>query len=369
MLERLMLWTATSTLVNAINSGATTLEVAAPELFPTDGNFRLRLGNELMLVTGVAGAVFTVERAKEGTTATSHNAGIAVLGVLSLESLLIATARMAYQLPLRLDFTSETVLTLTTSGGRLAVNPLTGEWKDCVGDIGTISNAELDDSTVYYAYYDIGADEIEVSSTDLPEITDGVDHKDSDPTKLLVGWFMVDADGLFAFDETRALVCSRHQQRAKNLYVVPNVGVWDADDLWHTTSTGTTPTAELWYLQSPRLGMSSLSFSGMVRHSGGGAHVFAGLGFTTSPTAGQPANPDTAKDVQASHKVDSTTERVALSRLIFDEPQSLGQSVAVLRRAALFIKGELVGSSAQVQLHSDDAPNVYGPWLSAAVQY
>lgn len=369
MLERLMLWTAATTLVGAINSAATTIQVASPSLFPTDGNFRLRIGNELLLVTAVAGDLFTVVRAREGTTATSHNASDSVLGVLSLESLLIATARMAYQLPLRLDFTTETVLTLNTTNGRLAVNPLTGEWRDCVDDMGTISNAALDASTLYYAYYDIGADTLEVSDTVLPEITDGVDHMADEPTKLLVGWFMVDADGLFAFDSTRALVCSRHQQRTVNLSVIPNVGSWDADDLWHTTSTGSSPTAELWWLQSPRLDMTSVSFSGMVRHSGGGAHVFAGIGFTTSPTNGQPADPDTNFDVQVSHKVDSTTERVALDRLIYDPRQSLGASDCCLRRAAMFIKGELVGSSSQVQLHSGTSPNVYGPRLSAAVQY
>jgi hypothetical protein len=63
---------ATSTLNGAINNAVTSLTVTSAALFPTSGNFRILIDSEIMLVTAVAGAVFTVERGAEGTTAASH---------------------------------------------------------------------------------------------------------------------------------------------------------------------------------------------------------------------------------------------------------------------------------------------------------
>jgi hypothetical protein len=76
-----------STLVGNIGSGDTSLTVASAAPFSATGNFRINIDNELMLVTGVAGAVFTVTRAAEGTTAASHIGGANVSQVLTVASL------------------------------------------------------------------------------------------------------------------------------------------------------------------------------------------------------------------------------------------------------------------------------------------
>ena len=63
---------AITTLDGSINSIVTTIDVADASLFPSTGNFRIVIDDELMLVTGVAGTTWTVTRAIESTIAGSH---------------------------------------------------------------------------------------------------------------------------------------------------------------------------------------------------------------------------------------------------------------------------------------------------------
>jgi hypothetical protein len=72
-----------STLAGGINDAVTTLTVADASSFPTAGTFRLLVGDELMLVTGVSGSTFTVVRGSEGSTATSHSSGVNLTAVLT----------------------------------------------------------------------------------------------------------------------------------------------------------------------------------------------------------------------------------------------------------------------------------------------
>ena len=78
---------AASVLVGGISSSATSLTVASATAFPGSGNFRILVDSganlEYMLVTGVAGAVFTVTRGIEGTTGVAHLAGTQVVQVLT----------------------------------------------------------------------------------------------------------------------------------------------------------------------------------------------------------------------------------------------------------------------------------------------
>lgn len=63
---------AQSTLDGAINSSVTSLVVTDASSFPTNPQFRLKINDELLLVTAVAGTTFTVTRGVEGTTAVAH---------------------------------------------------------------------------------------------------------------------------------------------------------------------------------------------------------------------------------------------------------------------------------------------------------
>lgn len=65
-------------LVGSITAGATSLVVASSSGFPSAGNFRVRIDDEILLVTGVGGTTWTVTRAAEGTAAAPH-AGLAVV--------------------------------------------------------------------------------------------------------------------------------------------------------------------------------------------------------------------------------------------------------------------------------------------------
>ena len=77
---------AVTTLASTIDSSVTSLTVDSATNFPTVGNFRLLIGSELMLVTSVSGAVFTVVRGIENTVALGHTAGDQVVLIVSTES-------------------------------------------------------------------------------------------------------------------------------------------------------------------------------------------------------------------------------------------------------------------------------------------
>lgn len=70
---------AGSTLAAGITNTATSLTVAAGHgaRFPTT-NFHVTIGDEIVLCTTRSGDVFTIVRAREGTTATAHSAGASV---------------------------------------------------------------------------------------------------------------------------------------------------------------------------------------------------------------------------------------------------------------------------------------------------
>lgn len=74
-------------LVGTITSGATSLVVASSSGFPSAGNFRIRIDDEIMTVTGVSGTTWTVSRNSEtvpgGSGAAAHDDGATVAHVLT----------------------------------------------------------------------------------------------------------------------------------------------------------------------------------------------------------------------------------------------------------------------------------------------
>lgn len=76
-----------TTLNGSIINSQTTLVVTAATGYASSGNFRIRIEDELMLVTGVSGTTFTVTRGIESTTAVSHTSGVTVNHVVSAAGL------------------------------------------------------------------------------------------------------------------------------------------------------------------------------------------------------------------------------------------------------------------------------------------
>jgi prepilin-type N-terminal cleavage/methylation domain-containing protein len=66
-----------TTLSSAITATASTLTVASATGFPT-APFRIKIDSEVMYVTDVSGAVFTVTRSVDGTTPAAHSGGATV---------------------------------------------------------------------------------------------------------------------------------------------------------------------------------------------------------------------------------------------------------------------------------------------------
>lgn len=78
---------ASSTLNGSINDMVTTLDVTSASSFPSTGNFRIKIGDEIMTVTTVATNTFTVTRGDEGTAAASHTNLDPVTHVLTADAL------------------------------------------------------------------------------------------------------------------------------------------------------------------------------------------------------------------------------------------------------------------------------------------
>lgn len=74
---------AQSTLDGAINDSVTSLDVSSASSFPVSGDFRIKIDDEIMLVTAVSSNTFTVTRGSESTTAASHSSGATVSHVLT----------------------------------------------------------------------------------------------------------------------------------------------------------------------------------------------------------------------------------------------------------------------------------------------
>jgi len=71
---------AATTLSAAVTSvSATSCDVTDASAFPASGNFRVKIDNEILVVTGVSGSTFTVTRGAEGTTAATHASGADVI--------------------------------------------------------------------------------------------------------------------------------------------------------------------------------------------------------------------------------------------------------------------------------------------------
>jgi Tfp pilus assembly protein PilV len=70
---------ATTTLVNAVNASATSMQVASFASFPSTNGFRVKIDSEIVRVTAGAGSsTWTVKRGVDATLATSHSSGASV---------------------------------------------------------------------------------------------------------------------------------------------------------------------------------------------------------------------------------------------------------------------------------------------------
>lgn len=69
---------AESVLASNVSNSATSITVTSGSVFPSDGNFRLKIDSELLLATARSGDTITVQRGIEGTAAAAHSSGSAV---------------------------------------------------------------------------------------------------------------------------------------------------------------------------------------------------------------------------------------------------------------------------------------------------
>lgn len=120
--------------VNPVATGDISITVANGALFATATPFMIRIDNELLRVTNVAGNVLSVARAQGGTTASAHNAGSAIY----------ETSAVTHTAGERVfDLSSKYTLTFdeTTGAGLLTTAPLS---VNAPGAVSTDETQELD---------------------------------------------------------------------------------------------------------------------------------------------------------------------------------------------------------------------------------
>ncbi len=82
---------AHAVLSGTINNSVTSLGVDDGSVFPTDGNFRIRIDDEIMIVGARSGnTLSSILRAQEGTAAASHTAAATVNHYLTAEAVILA---------------------------------------------------------------------------------------------------------------------------------------------------------------------------------------------------------------------------------------------------------------------------------------
>lgn len=119
-----------TTLNGSILAGAVSLVVGSASGFPTTGNFRIIIDNEIFIVTAVSGTTFTIQPGAEGTTQSGHTNGAAITGVLTAGGLAAGFQPSPIEPGGRLTITSNTpVLTAdTTAQGTLYYCAFVHNW-------------------------------------------------------------------------------------------------------------------------------------------------------------------------------------------------------------------------------------------------
>lgn len=79
---------AQSLLNGGIDNVTTTVVVDSASSFPTDGQFRVIVGSEVMIVTGVSSNTFTVLRGQDGSAAASHLDDTPIVHIFTYQSII-----------------------------------------------------------------------------------------------------------------------------------------------------------------------------------------------------------------------------------------------------------------------------------------
>ena len=74
---------ASTTMNGTVNATTTSFVVADASVFPTEGDFRLLVDSEVVLVTSVTANTLTVERGVDNTTAATHTNGTTIEAILT----------------------------------------------------------------------------------------------------------------------------------------------------------------------------------------------------------------------------------------------------------------------------------------------
>jgi hypothetical protein len=219
-------------------------------LFPTTGQFRIKIDAELMLVTAVSGTTFTVTRGIEGSTAASHANGATVTHILTAGALGAQTSdtmplsevggrlTLTTAVPVTTsDVTSASTLYFTPSyrGNRIALYDGT-IWKMYGASEVSFTLTGLTADKIYdvFLYDNSGTLTIELSAawstnttrTDDLGLQDGVPVKSGSPTRRWLGTIRTITSTTTEDSASKRYVWNYYNQVRRVLSRVSPTGSW-----------------------------------------------------------------------------------------------------------------------------------------------
>ncbi len=237
---------AQTTLTTGIGSGDTTLTVDNPSNFPTSGLFRIIIDSEILLVTIRTGAIFTVSRGAEGTSAASHATQAIVTHVLTKGSFYNAVGDNSLA-ELRLSFDPLHASPLVGSGNTLYAVPCGGnkislydnsetDWRNCPVPSSIPLGVTQSPSGMYdvFMYYDVPSTGVKLEQTAWTSLSaratgtdvirqDGVLVRSDDASRRYLGTYLTTSPsyyGTYGADQpTRRFLWNMYNKTPKEFYL------------------------------------------------------------------------------------------------------------------------------------------------------
>jgi hypothetical protein len=240
---------AFTTLNGAIDSDDTPIVVTSATLFPTTGNFRIKIDAELLLVTAVSGSNFTVTRGIEGSTAVSHADGATITHVVTAGAI---EAQTSDTLPLsecggRLTLTTAVPVTTSdvTAAATLYFTPYKGNrialyngaiWKLYgASEVSfTLTSLTSDKNYDVFLYDNSGTLTIELSAawstdtarTDALALQDGVLVKSGSLTRRYLGTIRTTSTSTTEDSIAKRFVWNYYNPVKRRMLVIESTSSW-----------------------------------------------------------------------------------------------------------------------------------------------
>jgi hypothetical protein len=312
---------AQTTLASDLSSSSTTLMVVDPSTFPLTPQFRIRIDDELLLVTNVSSGTWMVERGKEGTSAVSHAAGATVVQLLTagvMTDLVNSSAPVSsiisciQQFRLSLEagvpysiseqIAKSTIYLVPYAGMQIAIYDGESDWLLVASSGASLSLSGLTGGKVYdvFAYLNSGSILLELSAawtdgttrTDQIEIKDGAWVKTSSPTKRWVGTLRATGTSTTELSWSKLFVWNTDNQLPMKLRRRESTSSWTYNSATVRQATGVSNNPNQIEIVTGNVALVEIQVSCQISSASSNAGLVGiGIGSSVTPSQDLYSNP------------------------------------------------------------------------------